>query len=301
MPGCKSISSTLGECQAAEVKMTIQKIGLPLHKDATFWIRPRIFLEGNFFVDINPGTPSAPVAPSDYMFPMTRAASRCSSTRSLTSLQQNTRANLQILLQQYGQAVKQGGPAYNSSIQYWLPAYEYSSLVEHDLLGIQPHDLSNAIYTQGDVSQAINAHPQAAQEPDHRLQHHRACILRSSNANLAERGARAARTLWRGDPGLHALDRGSAPGADHAPRLRRGPAAEAGRRAASRPPVYDRCRWSTPASRSSKQLRQLVQPSELRGLTKDLSATVPALARLTVETIPFMRTACGRPRAAAPT
>ena len=36
------------------------KKGLPIHKDATFKIRPRIFLEGNFFVDVTPGTPSAP-------------------------------------------------------------------------------------------------------------------------------------------------------------------------------------------------------------------------------------------------
>src|ERR1700704_2878984 len=33
---------------------------LPIHKDATMKIRPRIFLEGNFFIDISPGTPSAP-------------------------------------------------------------------------------------------------------------------------------------------------------------------------------------------------------------------------------------------------
>jgi hypothetical protein len=37
------------------------------------------------------------------------------------------------------------------------------------------------------------------------------------------------------------------------------------------------------------QLNLLVQPSELRGLTADLSVTVPALAKLTVETIPFMK------------
>ncbi len=32
--------------------MSIQNQGLPIHDDATFAIRPRIFLEGNFFVDI---------------------------------------------------------------------------------------------------------------------------------------------------------------------------------------------------------------------------------------------------------
>ena len=36
------------------------------------------------------------------------------------------------------------------------------------------------------------------------------------------------------------------------------------------------------------QLNLLVQPAELRGLASDLSVTVPALAKLTKETIPLM-------------
>ena len=42
---------------AARVTMEIDKKGLPIHKDAELKIRPRIFLEGNFFVDLQPGTP----------------------------------------------------------------------------------------------------------------------------------------------------------------------------------------------------------------------------------------------------
>ena len=45
---------------AAVVTMEINGKGLPIHKDAVMKIRPRIFLEGNFFVDVSPGTPSAP-------------------------------------------------------------------------------------------------------------------------------------------------------------------------------------------------------------------------------------------------
>jgi hypothetical protein len=37
------------------------------------------------------------------------------------------------------------------------------------------------------------------------------------------------------------------------------------------------------------QLRELVQPSELGGLTNDLSVTIPALAALNAESIPFMK------------
>ena len=117
------------QCSAADVTMTISDNGLPIHKDATFWIRPRIFLEGNFFVDVHPGTPEAPIAPSGFMFPIQQGTEPVQFDQLLTSLQNNTRANLQILLQQYGLAVKQGGPAYNASIQYWMPAYKYGAEV----------------------------------------------------------------------------------------------------------------------------------------------------------------------------
>src|SRR5688500_15532812 len=39
----------------ALVEMEITEAGLPIHKDATMKIRPRIFLDGNFFVDVSPG------------------------------------------------------------------------------------------------------------------------------------------------------------------------------------------------------------------------------------------------------
>ena len=90
--------------------MTIDNNGLPLHKDATFAIRPRIFLEGNFFVDVSPGTPEAPVAPSSYTFPIQQGTEPVQFDQVLTSLQADTRQNLQTLLQQFGTALKKGGP-----------------------------------------------------------------------------------------------------------------------------------------------------------------------------------------------
>src|SRR4051794_37030894 len=58
------------------VTMEITKAGLPIHKDATVKIRPRIFLEGNFFVDLRPGTPSAPTLDdNDRPLPPTQTSS----------------------------------------------------------------------------------------------------------------------------------------------------------------------------------------------------------------------------------
>ncbi|HEV3054484.1 MAG TPA: MlaD family protein, partial [Solirubrobacteraceae bacterium] len=158
-PGCKSGGSQ--SCQAADVSMAITSNGLPIHNDATFWIRPRTFLEGNFFVDVAPGSPSAPTVGSGYTFPIQQGVEPVQLDQVLGALQQNTRHNLQTLLAEYGLAVKQAGPSYDASVQYWKPAYEYSSVVSHDFLGIQPHDLSNYIAQMATVSGALDNNPPA--------------------------------------------------------------------------------------------------------------------------------------------
>src|SRR6202044_1350337 len=109
-------------CQAADVTIAIQPNGLPIHKNATFAIRPRIFLEGNFFVDLMPGTPGAPIASSGYTFPISQGTEPVQFDQVLDALPSATRGDLQTLLREYGGAVKQSGSSFANSIQYWLPA-----------------------------------------------------------------------------------------------------------------------------------------------------------------------------------
>ena len=59
----------------ARVTMEIERRGLPIHEDASLKVRPRIFLEGNMFVDLEPGTASSPVLEDgERPIPMTRTA-----------------------------------------------------------------------------------------------------------------------------------------------------------------------------------------------------------------------------------
>jgi virulence factor Mce-like protein len=273
-PGCKSASTTESACQAADVTMNVSNQGLPIHDDATFAIRPRIFLEGNFFVDVSPGTPQAPVASGNHTFPIQQGVEPVQFDQVLTGLQGNTRQNLQTLLQQYGKAVKQGGPAFNRSIQYWLPAYEYSSIVAHDALGIQPHDLSNYIAAQGQVAGALDTHPQNLENLITDFNTTANAFARENTA-LEQTVGQLPKTLSAAMPAFNALN-------------------------AAFPPLRAFARALVPGVKSTgpmvdaslpfvTQLNDLVQPSELRGLTADLRPTVPALAKLTKDTIPLMR------------
>ena len=58
----------------AAITMRIEDGGRPLHRDATVKIRPRLFLEGNWFLDLEPGTPGAPEIPDGGEIPVTQTA-----------------------------------------------------------------------------------------------------------------------------------------------------------------------------------------------------------------------------------
>ena len=90
---------------AARVRMEIDEDGLPIHSDATAKIRPRIFLEGTFFVDLKPGTPGAPVLGRGDTIKVTQTATPVQLDEVLTALQDDTRDDLQNVLDEFSGAL----------------------------------------------------------------------------------------------------------------------------------------------------------------------------------------------------
>jgi phospholipid/cholesterol/gamma-HCH transport system substrate-binding protein len=93
----KSVEPQAGT-NAAVVTLSINKDGLPIHADATAKIRPRIFLEGNFFVDLKPGTPEAPDLGDGDTIKVTQTATPVQLDEVLTALQSDSRQDLKDLL-----------------------------------------------------------------------------------------------------------------------------------------------------------------------------------------------------------
>jgi phospholipid/cholesterol/gamma-HCH transport system substrate-binding protein len=83
---------------AAVVVLQIDDDGLPLHEDATAKIRPRIFLEGNFFVDLKSGSPEAPELEKGGTIKVTQTATPVQLDEVLTALQSDTRQDLKDVL-----------------------------------------------------------------------------------------------------------------------------------------------------------------------------------------------------------
>jgi phospholipid/cholesterol/gamma-HCH transport system substrate-binding protein len=158
---------------AAEVTFTVDDAGRPIRDDATVQIRPRIFLEGNFFMDVQTGTPGAPELPDGGTVPITQTATAVQLDEILTSLQAPSRENLKAFLEGYGTALthipsaaedigqdpdvqgETAAQAINDSFQYGGPAGRDSAIVNEALLGTEPHDLSNLLASQGQVFRAL--------------------------------------------------------------------------------------------------------------------------------------------------
>src|SRR5918992_272135 len=110
---------------AATVTMELSDDALPIHEDATLDIRSRILLEGNFFVDLKPGSPSAAHYESGDTIPITRTTASVTLPDILSVLKSDVRTDLQTLVREYGtEALSKGGAeALNQAIPSFEPAY----------------------------------------------------------------------------------------------------------------------------------------------------------------------------------
>jgi phospholipid/cholesterol/gamma-HCH transport system substrate-binding protein len=161
--------------QAAVITMQINSNGLPIHADATAGILTRIFLEGNFYVDLHPGSPGAPILASGATLPAANTSGPVQLDRVLAALSSNARANLQTLVQGFGASLNAapsaaqdaaqnqdpsvrgltGAQALNESLNYSAGAFKASAIVNQALLGTQPHDLSNSVVGNEEVFRAL--------------------------------------------------------------------------------------------------------------------------------------------------
>jgi len=147
----------------AVVTMEIQDSGRPVREDASLKIRPRLFLEGNFFVDLKPGTPSADELPDGGVIPVTQTATPVQLDNVLTTLQSDTRRSLQKTLVGFGEALDSkptaaedadldpdvrgltGAQALNKSLDTSVGALRGSAIGGDALRGTEPRDLSRLV------------------------------------------------------------------------------------------------------------------------------------------------------------
>jgi virulence factor Mce-like protein len=273
---------------ASVVKMALTDAALPIHKDATLKIRPRIFLEGNFFVDLKPGSPESPEISSAGQIPASQTSSPVQIDQVLSVLQSSPRQSAQRLLQGYGNALN-GKPgagedaladpstrgqtaaqSLNDSLKTAVPALKNLSIVNQAFLGTEPHDLSKLIHSVADVSTELSRHEEALKGLITNFNATTGAFASQASAlkatihilpQVLQNTDRAFTSLNSSFPPLRAFAKDILPGVRETPQT-----------------VADSFPWIA-------QTRGLVSPAELQGLVKDLQPTVANLADVTDQSV----------------
>ena len=276
----------------AVVTMEIGESGRPLHKDATAKIRPRIFLEGNFFVDLRPGTPGAPELDDGDTIAVTQTSTPVQLDQVLTALQSDTRQDLRDVLEGLGTALNSepsraddrdadpsargetAAESWNDAYDDAGPAERSQSQVNEALLGVEPErDLSRLIEGGAKTAAGLVRNETQLQE-----------LVSNFNATLAALAAE--------DGNLRTSIRELAPTLENANgALASLNAAFPATRAFAReilPGVRETAATISAAVPWVEQARALVSERELQGLARDLSPATRDLARLTDRAIELL-------------
>ncbi len=254
----------------AKVTMEIKDKGLPIHNDATLKVRSRLFLEGNYFVELKPGTPNKPELGSGGVIGPDRTAAPVQLNQVLTTLQSETREDLRTLLKELSAAYEgKGAKGLNQAIEHWEEAYRTTSQVSDATLGTEEHDLSRVLRGQAKVFGALARDQRALSDLVTGLNQTVAAFA-SQEDNLRASVPLLRNVLREGKPALESLN-------------------------SALPAVRRFARDALPAARSSsptldaqipfiRQARRLIARRELGGVAQRLRRTVPVLADLNTRT-----------------
>jgi phospholipid/cholesterol/gamma-HCH transport system substrate-binding protein len=276
----------------AVVTMAIGDNGRPLHKDATLKIRPRIFLEGNFFVDLEPGTPGAPELDDGDTITVTQTSTPVQLDQVLTALQSDTRQDLRDVLEGLGTALSSkpsradnrdadpsargetAAKSWNDAYDDAGPAASAQSQVNEAFLGTEPdQDLGRLIEGTGKTAAGLVRNETQLKDLITNFNVTMAALA-SEDTNLRTSIRELAPTLENANAALASLNAAFPPTRAFAREILPGVREMPATIAASFP-------WID-------QARALISRPELRGLAEDLSPTTRDLARLTDQAIDLL-------------
>jgi phospholipid/cholesterol/gamma-HCH transport system substrate-binding protein len=261
---------------AARVTMELREDALPLREDAELKIRPRIFLEGNYFVDLKPGSPSAPELEDGDTIPRAQTAAAVSTAEVLAVLRSDVRRDLQTLLYELGTKGLAGGGAagFNRAVPWFKPAYRRTALANDALLGEDPEsDVQRVLGGQQRTLDALATNPEALGELVTDLNLTVGALARQDRAleasvpalrDTLRTGLPALASLNSALPGLRAFARDALPG------------------------VRSSTATLDVAIPWIRQQRALMGDDELKGVARSLRLAIPSLVSLNRSQVRFL-------------
>ena len=134
----------------------------PIHRDATLWIRPRVFLEGGFYVELRAGTPAAPELADGGTLPLSQSATPVQFSQLLSVFEQPVVDSLQGGVDAMAHGLTGGGAqGLREAAPHLAPALRDTAIVADAAQGTEPHDVSRLIAGASRVTAALAADDRA--------------------------------------------------------------------------------------------------------------------------------------------
>lgn len=247
--------------------MELREEALPVRADARMKVRARIFLEGSVFVDLQPGSPSAPELDENAVVPATQTDTHVPVGEVLKIFSQNTREDFRTVVDELGTAFSGGGAeAFNRTTKYYEQVFRDGSQLNEAARGESGEDLSVYLRESAKVSGGLARNTDRLQDLVTNVATAAGALARESDA-LGRTIDELPKTLTQGRATLARVN-------DALPNLRLF--------ARTMTPVLQRSPATLDAAYPFvRQLRLLIRREELGGMARDVGRLAPPLAKFT--------------------
>jgi virulence factor Mce-like protein len=251
----------------SEITFTVDDNGRPVHTDATVRIRDRLFLEGGYYLELAPGSPSAPVAHDGYTIPPAQTASPVQFYNVLSTFDSATRSDLSNIFSTLneGFSPKPGRPLSDSgagslkqAVPQFAPTLRDIAWVNMALQGTRPRDVETLLTSASQVTGALASSSSQLADLVTGL-NRTSTALAATDGSLAQTVSGLDQLLIAAPPALTAIDQSLTPLTNLARAL--DPSLKAA------PPILDQL------NRAVTQLGALITPASRNRLLSALHAT----------------------------
>jgi ABC-type transporter Mla subunit MlaD len=154
-----------GPGNTSRIAFTMEANGQPVHTDATIRIRDRLFLEGGYYLELDPGSSSAPVAGDGFMLPASQVSSPVQFFNVLSTFDVAARASLKNTLNTLNQGFSpqpghpesdSGAGGLKAAVPQLTPVFKDTALITRALRGTQPGDIERLLSSASDVTTTLS-------------------------------------------------------------------------------------------------------------------------------------------------
>jgi virulence factor Mce-like protein len=158
----KVVAIDRGPGNTTAVTLELDDNGLPLHTDATVRIRPRLFLEGGFYVELTSGSPSAPVLSDGGSIPLPQTSDPVQFHQMLSVFERPLRDRLRDTFGELAIGLTGGGAeGLREATKNLGPALRDVAIDTQAARGTEPHDVSRLVSSASRVTGALADDPRS--------------------------------------------------------------------------------------------------------------------------------------------